>query len=78
MLWDQNAYGSIVWVLLGLHTTHLLTDVGDTLVLTALMFTRHGHAAGASATSTTTPSTGISWSSLAADLLLIYWAPRFG
>lgn len=39
--WDANAYGSIVWVLLGLHTTHVLTDLADTLVLTALMFTRH-------------------------------------
>jgi cytochrome c oxidase subunit 3 len=41
--WDSNAYGSAVWFLLGLHTAHLITDVGDTLVLTALMFTRHGH-----------------------------------
>jgi heme/copper-type cytochrome/quinol oxidase subunit 3 len=40
--WDSNAYGSIVWTLLGLHTTHLITDVGDTLVLGAVMFTRHG------------------------------------
>lgn len=40
--WDSNAYGSIVWVLLGLHTTHVLTDLADTLVLTALMFTKHG------------------------------------
>ncbi|MBZ9936988.1 cytochrome c oxidase subunit 3 [Mesorhizobium sp. BR1-1-16] len=40
--WDTNAYGSIVWLLLGLHTTHLLTDLVDTLVLAALMFTRHG------------------------------------
>jgi heme/copper-type cytochrome/quinol oxidase subunit 3 len=40
--WDSNAYGSVVWFLLGLHTTHLITDLGDTLVLTALMFTRHG------------------------------------
>jgi heme/copper-type cytochrome/quinol oxidase subunit 3 len=40
--WDSNAYGSIVWVLLGLHTTHLITDLGDTLVLAAVMFTRHG------------------------------------
>ena len=40
--WDSNAYGSIVWVLLGLHTTHLITDVADTLVLAAVMFTRHG------------------------------------
>ncbi len=36
--WDTNAYGSVVWLLLGLHTTHILTDVLDTGVLTALMF----------------------------------------
>jgi cytochrome c oxidase subunit III len=40
--WDTNAYGSVVWTLLGLHTTHIITDLGDTLVLAVLMFTRHG------------------------------------
>lgn len=40
--WDTNAYGSIVWTLLGLHTTHIITDLGDTVVLAALMFTRKG------------------------------------
>jgi cytochrome c oxidase subunit 3 len=39
--WDTNAYGSITWVLLGLHTTHIVTDLIDTLVLICLMFTRH-------------------------------------
>ncbi|WFU11664.1 cytochrome c oxidase subunit 3 (plasmid) [Rhizobium sp. CB3090] len=39
--WDDNAYGSIVWVMLGLHTTHIVTDLIDTLVLTCLMFSRH-------------------------------------
>ena len=33
--WDTNAYGSIVWILLALHTTHLLTDTWDTVVLAA-------------------------------------------
>lgn len=42
VLWDSNAYGSIVWLLLGLHTTHIITDLGDTLVLAVLMFTRRG------------------------------------
>jgi heme/copper-type cytochrome/quinol oxidase subunit 3 len=37
--WDTNAYGSAVWFLLGLHTTHLLTDAYDSVVLAALMFT---------------------------------------
>ena len=36
--WDDNAYGSIVWVLLSLHTIHVATDVVDSGVLTALMF----------------------------------------
>lgn len=39
--WDDNAYGSIVWTMLALHTTHLITDLIETLVLTALMFSRH-------------------------------------
>ena len=40
-LWDTDAYGSIVWMILGLHTLHLATDLGDPIVLTVLMFTRH-------------------------------------
>jgi len=36
--WDDNAYGSIVWMLMGLHTIHLLTDNYDTVVLTVLSF----------------------------------------
>jgi heme/copper-type cytochrome/quinol oxidase subunit 3 len=35
--WDQNAYGSIVWVSMGTHLLHLITDVLDTMVLFALM-----------------------------------------
>ena len=37
--WDTNAYGSAVWMLLGLHTTHVLTDWFDTVVLNILVFT---------------------------------------
>jgi cytochrome c oxidase subunit I+III len=37
--WDDNAYASITWLLLGLHTVHLATDVVDGAVLLALMFT---------------------------------------
>ncbi|HEV2706189.1 MAG TPA: cytochrome c oxidase subunit 3 [Pyrinomonadaceae bacterium] len=36
--WDENAYGSIVWLNLGFHTAHLLTDIWDSVVLIALMF----------------------------------------
>lgn len=37
--WDTNAYGSVVWTLLGLHTAHLLTDWLDSVVLCVLLFT---------------------------------------
>jgi cytochrome c oxidase subunit 3 len=34
--WDDNAYGSIVWALVLLHTFHTVTDVYDTAVLLVL------------------------------------------
>ena len=39
--WDSNAYGSIVWVTLGTHLFQVITQVGETAVLIALMFTAH-------------------------------------
>ena len=35
---DENAYGSVVWTLLGFHTAHILTDFVDSTVLLVLMF----------------------------------------
>jgi hypothetical protein len=40
VMWYDNAYGSIIWALLLLHTTHILTDWVDTVVLWMLMRTR--------------------------------------
>lgn len=37
--WHANAYGSTVWLLMALHTTHLVTDTLDTAVLGVLLFT---------------------------------------
>jgi heme/copper-type cytochrome/quinol oxidase subunit 3 len=37
--WDNNAYASITWLLLGLHTSHLASDFLDTAVLAAIVFT---------------------------------------
>ena len=75
--WDQNAYGSIVWVLLGLHTAHVLTDAIDTFVLTALMFTRHVHGKRFS----DVEDNAIYWDFVVLSWLpiyvLIYWVPRF-
>ena len=75
--WDQNAYGSLLWLLLGLHYTHLITDVGDTLVLTALMFTSHGRGKRFSDVS----DNAFYWYFVVARwlpiYLLVYWAPRW-
>jgi heme/copper-type cytochrome/quinol oxidase subunit 3 len=40
--WTDNAYGSAIWALLVLHTTHILTDWYDTCVLTVLVRTPVG------------------------------------
>ncbi|HSS97568.1 MAG TPA: hypothetical protein VLK33_11085 [Terriglobales bacterium] len=37
--WDGNAYGSIVWTILGLHTFHLITDWYDTAILLVMLYT---------------------------------------
>lgn len=79
ILWDANAYGSIVWILLGLHTTHLLTDFGDTLVLMVLMFTRHGYSGRRFSD---VHDNAFYWDFVVVSWIpiyvLIYWAPRFG
>jgi cytochrome c oxidase subunit 3 len=75
--WDQNAYGSVIWVLLGLHTAHVLTDVVDTWVLTALMHTRHIHGKRFS----DVEDNAIYWDFVVLSWLpiygLIYWLPRW-
>jgi cytochrome c oxidase subunit 3 len=77
ILWDTNAYGSMTWVLLGLHTTHLITDLGDTVVLAALMFTRHAYSGRRFGD---VHDNAFYWDFVVAAwvpiYLLIYWAPR--
>jgi heme/copper-type cytochrome/quinol oxidase subunit 3 len=75
--WDTNAYGSVLWLILGLHTAHVATDVGDTLVVTALMFTRHGRAPRRF---TDVEDNAFYWYFVVLSWLplygLIYWMPR--
>jgi cytochrome c oxidase subunit III len=40
--WTDDAYSSIIWAILLLHTVHILTDWMDTIVLWALMMTNLG------------------------------------
>lgn len=74
--WDQNGYGSVVWLLLGLHTLHILTDLGDTIVLTVLMFTRHAHGKRFS----DVEDNAFYWNFVVITWLpiyaLLYWVPR--
>ena len=37
--WDSNAYGSIVWALLTLHTVHVVTSIAETGIIAAYAFT---------------------------------------
>jgi cytochrome c oxidase subunit III len=74
---DESAYGSVVWVLLGLHTFNLITDYADSLVLTALMF--KGRLEGKRFVDVAENSgywdfVVITWLPIYA---VIYWAPRF-
>jgi heme/copper-type cytochrome/quinol oxidase subunit 3 len=41
--WTDDAYASVIWALLLLHTTHILTDWFDTAVLAALVRTPLGY-----------------------------------
>jgi cytochrome c oxidase subunit 3 len=74
--WDTNAYGSIIWLILGLHALHLITDLADTIVLTVLMFTRHGRGKRFSDVS----DNAFYWYFVVATwiplYLLVYWLPR--
>ena len=76
--WTDNPYGSVLWLLLLLHTTHVLTDLVDTFVLTALMFTRHGlegrRFVDVSENSLYWRFVWLTWLPI---YLLIYWLPRW-
>ncbi|MGH9514209.1 MAG: cytochrome c oxidase subunit 3 [Terriglobales bacterium] len=37
--WYENAYGSIIWTLIGVHTGHMITELIETLVILCVSFT---------------------------------------
>jgi heme/copper-type cytochrome/quinol oxidase subunit 3 len=75
--WDQDAYGSVTWALILLHTVHLLTDFIDTLFLTVFLFTHPVHTERFS----DIDDDVIYWAYVVLTwiplYLLIYWAPRW-
>jgi heme/copper-type cytochrome/quinol oxidase subunit 3 len=75
--WDTNAYGSVVWALLGLHALHLLTDAYDTGLLTVLMFGKQIEGrrfVDVSENAVYFYFVVFSWLPIYA---VVYWAPRF-
>jgi heme/copper-type cytochrome/quinol oxidase subunit 3 len=42
--WDTNAYGSILWTIIVIHTFHLVSEVIETIVVTVLLFLGHTEA----------------------------------
>jgi heme/copper-type cytochrome/quinol oxidase subunit 3 len=74
--WEDNAYGSIVWALLFLHTVHVLTDWADTLVLTVFAFThdlKRTHYSDVADNCLYWHFVAIAWLPIYA---LLYWVPR--
>ena len=77
VLWYDNAYGSIIWALLLLHTTHILTDWIDTVVLWRLMHTAHGEEPRRMVdTDENALYWRFVWISWLPIYVLIYWVPR--
>ena len=75
---DESAYGSVVWMLLGLHTFNLVTDYVDSLVLMALML-KKGPLEGKRFVDVAENSgywdfVVVTWLPIYA---VVYWAPRF-
>ena len=74
--WDHDAYGSVVWMLMILHTSHVITDLGDTLVQGVWLCT---HEIGSDQYSEIDDNCSywsfvvLAWPPL---YLLIYWLPR--
>jgi cytochrome c oxidase subunit 3 len=74
--WDQDAYGSVVWMLMILHTSHLITDLGDTIVQSVWLYTHRidtDQFSDVEDNSAYWTFVVISWLPI---YLLLYWIPR--
>src|SRR4051812_41445822 len=39
--WDTNAYGSVIWTIIVIHTFHLVSEVTETIVITLILLRGH-------------------------------------
>ncbi len=75
--WDQDAYGSVVWMLMLLHTTHIVTEIGETGVVDAWLFTHEigdDQYADAEDDSNYWSFVVLAWLPI---YILVYWVPRW-
>ena len=75
--WDYDAYGSVVWALMLLHTLHLITDFIDTAMLVVFLFTHplcDERYSDADDDCVYWTFVVVSWLPI---YLLVYWAPRW-
>ena len=76
--WYHDAYGSVLWMLMILHTSHIITDWGDTCVQALWLYTHRigdDQFADVEDNSNYWTFVVLSWLPIAA---LVYLAPRMG
>jgi cytochrome c oxidase subunit III len=75
--WDQDAYGSVVWAVMLMHTVHLITDSLDTILLAVFL---HTHPVDDERFADADDNCGY-WAFIVAwqvvVYVLVYWAPRW-
>lgn len=75
--WSTDAYGSVMWLLIVLHTTHLMTELGEDAVITLWL---HTHEIGDDQFADVEDATNywtfvvVAWLPIYA---IVYWVPRW-
>jgi len=75
--WDHDAYGSVVWMLMVLHTTHVVTDLVETGVIASWLYTHQvgdDQFADVEDNSDYWTFVVLSWVPI---YVLLYWVPRW-
>ncbi len=75
--WDTNAYGSIVWAILGVHFAHIIAATLETLILGILMFrgpVEEKHFVDITVNAVYWYFVALSWVAL---YVIVFLAPRF-
>lgn len=75
--WDDNAYGSVLWTILGMHLLHLFTVVLELCVLASYTLTHpldEKHALDVTLSAIYWYWVAVMW---AVFYLIVYWSPRW-